>query len=411
MTSHFNTIAPRLLNVGLRGFSLGSRFILLIFLGRFLEPSEVGIYGLFMATVIFSWQLLGGEVHNHGNRELLKVGHERWSFIIQHMSIAMLLLYLIIGPSLALIFVFDLLPVSLALWFFPIVICDHLSQEMYRTLNVLGSPIKAGIVLLVRSGSWVWFAIFHMWLFPEARELAYVLAWWLLGGFLSIFIGGVMLYRAISLWQLSSIQWNWIVQAFKVGFLFLISAVAIRALTTIDRYAMEFINGDTLVGAYVFFIGLAMSPIMILEPAILSFLQPQLMSAHYNGDKPLYKRVFREMSWSLIGLTVLLTMVVGFLAPWIIDWTGQEIYRENLPLMWLLLATPIVYAAGLPPQSGLYTKGRDRFIILTNCLPLPVFFLLTALCSSALPVEAPAIGLIGAMLTATIIRTTGYLKD
>lgn len=411
MKSTYSQLAPRLANTGLRVISMGSRFVLLIALSKFLEPSQVGLYGLFMATVIFSWQLLGGEIHNFGNRELLKTSGAQWPFVIQNMAAAILVLYIFLAPLLMAIFLFDLLPVRLALWFFPILLFDHLSQEMYRTLNFMGFPLKAGMVLLVRSGSWVWLALAMLWWVPETRNLESVFAWWLAGGILAVCIGGLMIYKIIPDWGKWTIDMAWVRRAYKVGLLFLISSLSFRALSVLDRYAMSYVNGEDLLGVYVFYVGLSMSVIAILEPAVLAFLQPKLVAAHYQQDKREYRRIFRELCWSSIGLSLALSLAVVAISPWILDWIDRPIYIEHLPLLWVLLGVPVAYAAGIPAHSGLYAKGKDRSLALANFSALVVFVIVTALVSGSLPTYAPAIGLIGALLWGATLRTWFYLKN
>ena len=49
----------RLFNMALRGLTLASKFLLIFFLARFLEPAELGLYGLVVATIGYALYLLG----------------------------------------------------------------------------------------------------------------------------------------------------------------------------------------------------------------------------------------------------------------------------------------------------------------------------------------------------------------
>jgi hypothetical protein len=51
----------RLINISLRGMTLVSKFLLIFFLAGFLEPKELGLYGLLAATIGYSMYLLGFE--------------------------------------------------------------------------------------------------------------------------------------------------------------------------------------------------------------------------------------------------------------------------------------------------------------------------------------------------------------
>ena len=53
-------VAPRVANVALRALAIGSKFALILALARLLEPADLGMFGLFAATVGFSVVLIGG---------------------------------------------------------------------------------------------------------------------------------------------------------------------------------------------------------------------------------------------------------------------------------------------------------------------------------------------------------------
>ena len=99
--------APRLANMFLRGLSMGSRFVLILVLAKLLEPAELGLYGLFLATVSFSIMLVGADYYTYSQRELLSQPRDRWSFVLQHQALATVLLYGLILPAHLLVFWLD----------------------------------------------------------------------------------------------------------------------------------------------------------------------------------------------------------------------------------------------------------------------------------------------------------------
>lgn len=59
MINREREVLERLLNLVLRGTTLVSKFALLFVLAKFLEPLEVGLYGLFSATIFYCLMALG----------------------------------------------------------------------------------------------------------------------------------------------------------------------------------------------------------------------------------------------------------------------------------------------------------------------------------------------------------------
>lgn len=73
----------RLINVGLRGMTLVSKFLLIFFLAVFLEPQELGLYGLIIATIGYSLYPLGSDFYAFTTRELLKRDRKEWGGLIK----------------------------------------------------------------------------------------------------------------------------------------------------------------------------------------------------------------------------------------------------------------------------------------------------------------------------------------
>ena len=68
----------RLVSIVLRGMTLGSKFLLIFILARFLTPAELGLYGLLAATIGYALHLLGLDFYTYTTRELLKRPREEW---------------------------------------------------------------------------------------------------------------------------------------------------------------------------------------------------------------------------------------------------------------------------------------------------------------------------------------------
>ena len=109
-----NLARARALNITLRGVTLGCRFLLIFFLARFLEPAQLGLYGLLTATIGYSLYLLGFDFYTFTTREILKRERHEWGGLLKDQGALSLVLYVIFIPLLSLIFVKGLLPWSLA---------------------------------------------------------------------------------------------------------------------------------------------------------------------------------------------------------------------------------------------------------------------------------------------------------
>ncbi len=387
-----------------------SRFALVIVLSRLLTPAELGAYGLFAATIGLSMLAIGGEYYNHCQRELLSEPRSRWSFVLQHQVIAGLFLYVVLLPAQFFIFVFGLLPWSLAGWFFVLLIGEHLAQEINRLLIAMQRQLLASTVLFLRMGLWALALLPIMWLNPAYRYIEIVFSGWLVGLVLAVLLGYFVVWREARPWQRWPLDWSWLRRGFAVSCFYMIATLGFRALQTFDRYAVEFLAGQDLLGVYVLYAGMAMAVISVVDSGVVFFLYPKLVVARRQGDMELSRKLLREFASSTLAVSLGAGLMVGLLAPWVFTWIGRPIYAEHVHLLWMLLLMAILYALALVPHYGLYAIGVDKVIVHANLSALLMFFATLAATASMFPLEATPLALIVAFIWMGIYKYWAFRK-
>src|SRR5690606_1309225 len=132
----------------------GSKFVLIFFLARFLEPEDVGLYGLLVLTVAYALYPRGLDFYTYSTREILRDDRSHWGVLVRNHCALALLLYSIVLPWLLLVFALDYLPWPLAPWFYVLLILEHLNQELSRLLVAVSKQMMASLVLFLRQGVW-----------------------------------------------------------------------------------------------------------------------------------------------------------------------------------------------------------------------------------------------------------------
>ncbi|MFT4848987.1 MAG: O-antigen/teichoic acid export membrane protein [Parvicella sp.] len=370
-----NWVKERLVNVGLRFLSLGSRFIFMFAMAKYLNVADVGKYGLFSAIVSFSFLVLGGDYYTYSQRQIL-ADQSRFNFIISHHIRALGKLYLFLLPVFFFIFPLSILPWNLLGWYYLLLIFEHVSQEIYRLLITINKQIWASIVLFLRIGLWAVVLVVFMMIFPEMRSLENVFLYWVIGSFLSTILGGFIIWKHGRPWQnWSTINWDkkWLKKGYKVGFSLLFSTLCFRSIQTLDRVSVEFLNDEEFLGVYVFFIGAAMSVQKVLEPGVIQFLYPKLIGFYKNSDFVNFKKTYREFKWSIIVVSILCTLVFVYLMPFLLTWINKEAYTENIMVFWLCLIAVFLLMLSYIPHYCLYAFGFDKKIITSHALSVVVF--------------------------------------
>lgn len=400
----------RLFNLALRGVTLASKFLLIFFLARFLEPAELGLYGLLAATIGYALYLLGLDFYTYTTRELLKRDREEWGGLLKDQGALTLVLYVLFVPLLSLVFATGTLPWPMAGWFFGLIVLEHLNQELMRLLIAISRPVLANVVLFLRQGAWAVIATALMFFDPETRNLETVLLAWTLGGLAALLLAaGRLCQLRIGGWR-KRVDWSWIRQGVKVAVPMLVATLAIRGVFTLDRYWLEALSGLEVLGAYVLFMGIGNAMMSFLDAGVFAFLYPGLISAFQKGDADAFRQGVKRFFIQTTVFSLCFALVALVLIDPLLSWLDKPLYREQQGMFpWILLAI-FLYALGMIPHYALYAQGRDRPLIHSHIASLVIFIPATWLFSIHWPHLAVPLGLSVAFFLILVWKTTAYFR-
>ena len=400
----------RFINIALRGITLASKFLLIFFLAKFLEPKELGLYGLLTVTISYAIYVLGFDFYTYTTREILKQKRSEWGGLIKDQGALSFILYCIFLPLLSMIFLKGLLPWSVAGWFFVLLVLEHLTQEISRLLVTISEQLLASLMLFMRSGIWAVIVTALMFFRADTRDLNIVLGAWTLGSLLALVLGVYRLKQMnISGWR-KKIDWQWIGKGLKIAIPLLIATLALRGLFTVDRYWFADLASIETLGAYVLFMGISSALVSFLDAGVFAFIYPGLISAYHNKDSAAFKLKLR----GLLLQTLIFAGVFAIVALLIIDplltWLDKPLYLEHKDLFpWTLLIT-LLYSIGMIPHFALYAQGIDRPIIHSHIASFLIFFPVTWLLSHYWPLQAVPAGLCIAFLFILLWKCLAFVR-
>ncbi len=398
------------LNVALRATTLSTRFALVFVLAKYLDAASVGYYGLFTAAVGYALLGVGLDFYIYSTREIAKVAVERQGALLKGQAALVGVLYVVLVPIILFALSHTGLPVRLIWWFLPILVLEHLNQELYRLLIILSRQISASVLLFVRQGSWAIATVGLMALDKESRNLGIVMLLW---------TGAGAAAAAAGLWKLQRLQlggwrepvdWLWIRRGIAVSSTFIAATLAVRGVQTVDRYWLESLAGIKVVGAYVLFFGVASSLSVFLDAAIFSFYYPELVQlANQSRLSELHHHV-RRTALLTTAACLGFALVSSLLLPFLLNWIGRDVYQAQIGLYYWIVAAMIVYSLGLVPHYALYAQGHDRPIIVSHIASLGVFVVATLALTRFSRTYAVPIGVFTAMALVMLWKTTTYIR-
>lgn len=385
--------SAQLLNIALRGSTLASKFLLIVFLAGFLEPAELGIYGLITASIGYALYVVGFDFYTYTSREILKHGPDRWGGLLKNQAALSLILYAIFLPLMLLIFSEELLPWHVAGWFFVLLILEHLNQELGRLLVVISEQLAASLLLFLRSGLWALVVTALMFLAPETRDLDIVLGGWTIGSFGGLLIGVSCIHKkGISGWR-EEIDWRWIANGLKIATPLLIATLALRGLFTFDRYLQQALTSTDILGVYVLFIGIGTALMSFLDAGVFAFSYPALIAASQAGDARAFSEGYRKLLLQTALLSAAFALIAALTINPLLGLLGKALYLQHVDLFYWVMLVICLYAASMVPHYGLYAQGHDLPIIVSHITSLMVFGMSTWIFSKYWPSQAVPLGL------------------
>ncbi|MFG6569716.1 lipopolysaccharide biosynthesis protein [Sulfitobacter sp. 1A13679] len=398
----------RIGNVGLRSLTLGTRFLFIFFLAKYLSPSDVGYYGLFTATVGYAMYFVGLDFYAFATREIIKTPKEDRGQLLRGQAALSGLLYLGLLPV-ALVFLYNTgWPAHLVWWFIPILMLEHFNQEVFRLLVALSEQVIASLILFARQGSWAIGIVILMAVEPASRNLDAVMGFWLLGGAGAAGLGFWKLKKlSMGGWG-RAVDWAWVKRGIQVSVWLLIASLALRGIQTVDRYWLEALGGIDQVAAYVLFLGVASTLMVFLDAGVFSFAYPTLIAQYHANEQSAARKTLRAMLVQTVALSAAFAVASLLLLPYLLKWIGKLAYLDAVHLYpWLLLAM-VINALGMIPHYALYASRRDNIIIYSHLLAMVAFVAATWALSDAVGAMAVPVGLNIAFFTIFTIKTLGF---
>lgn len=400
-----------LLSVALRTLTLGSKFILVLFLARFLSAAELGVWGLMNITIAISLYFLGFDFYIFNTREILANQEPEYTPMIRDQFVFHAVVYAAILPLLLLIFAARLISWQYVGWFYALLILEHISQELARLLITLSRPVVANLVMFLRMGAWAYIVLAAAFYLRELRNLPSIWSGWIIGVSLSILVAAFSL-RHLPWRKLGqiSINWGWIRRGLKVASPFLIGSMSFVLVQYIDRYFLQHFRGEALVGVYTFYFNIANVIHVFIFTGVAMIIYPRLIAAYQHNRLDEYDALLKKMSLGIVGgIVILATLALLFIDP-VLELIGKQIFIQYRSVFIIMLVSVGFLTASYIPHYSLYAKKYDRAIILSAVAALAVALLANSVLVPRYGIHGAACATLSSMATLMIAKSSVALK-
>lgn len=379
-------------NLFLRGITLGAKFLLLIFLAKYVSTAELGQWGIITTSIALALYVVGLDFYTFSSRAMLEKNPQERPPMLRDQFLFYLLNYVLLYPLLSILFLLHIIDEKFIFIFYIILTLEHLGQEAYRTLIVFSKPVEAHILLFLRNGAWAYLLII-LWLlgFESGKNMETVFYFWMGGGILTLALAAYYFIKFQFLKSYTTpVNWTWLKQGLRVSALLFSGTIGYKIIDFADRYFLQFYRTEEEVGVYIFYANLCNLVETIVYSSVLVIFTPKLIE-QFHKNAPEYKNTFQKFSNHIYLYTFFSVLLLCVAIYPVLLYLQKDEFIKNLPTFFLLIAGKSILNISMIYHYMLYIRRNDKRIVLATTgaalLNIVLNFLLI-----------PALGMLGAAL-------------
>lgn len=356
--------------IGLRGGMLIAKFLLALFIARFIGLDELGIYGLISGATAVLQVVVRCGVFAKLSRDAVHNELPALTIDLRHYWSGVLALYALLAPAACVVGWYFAHP-HLALLALAVVISEHVISDVVALMTNLDRPGFANVLYALQSAAWVYLFMALAFMFPGLRELEWVLVFWIAGGVLALAIAA-QLTRSWP-WRAAfndSFQWSWFARNVRASWRLYISEVVAVLTLYVDRYLLTLFLPLEQVGVFVLFWQMASAIGNLVGAGVLQVYRARLIRAGRSDDAAAFQSLYRESLSRGLAAGVLLSLAAAPAAFYLITFSKQPLAMGYLPLLGLMLVCLQIRIWADAAKNAAYTRQQDQWVMSSNLLSL-----------------------------------------
>ena len=356
-----------LLLINIRGSSLVLKFVFTLFLAKYLGLEALGFFGLVTAsTIVVPMFLSFGLGYVLCRRAVTSTPVD----LVLDTKFYWLFTAFSYFPLIVIVCVYGQINGNPVLWISVVlVVCfEHLNTTAYQLLQNLSRPIAANILHFVRNT--IWAAVFMLiaFLWPNTRNIEYLMIFWVFGSALSF---------SQFLWLIK--DWPWSTPMPKSGFLLWLkkelpvskSAYILGVFDTLstyqDRYLIGWFIGLELVGVFVFFWQITSALSNLLWTGIVQVTRPKLVKA-FNSSDPSYNNIYHSCLFHALLGAVLASVFSIVALIFLLPYLNKPLVSDMFGVYYLMLIAFLLSVIRETQKLKFYSQHRDDIIAKINAI-------------------------------------------
>lgn len=356
--------------MGIRGVSLISKFVLTLFIARFMGFDTLGLYGLIVASTFLIPAFTGLGIMYMKSRESVTQTSEEIVSMLYYYSRLISLIYVVLIAG-AIVTGYLKAEVWLFLAIIFVVLFEHINQDLYLLLLNLSKAISANILHFIRTAVWIVIFMIMAFVDPSLREIEILLLAWIFGGVFSL-IGFFWVTKNWSWKKIPSFSplFSWIREEFKSSRVVYSNVLMDTLGQYMNHFLVTFFLGLELTGVYVYFMQVMSALSNLLRTGVIQSARPKLVRAHKmldEGFSKIYKTCLKNTVMTSVMMAIISLPTMYFITEIIVD---KPLALEWFPIFLVNLIYFIILMAFEVEQLVLYSHHRDDLALKLSALNL-----------------------------------------
>lgn len=384
-----------LLIMKLRGMTLAVKFIMNLFIARFMGFEELGLYGLVTVACIMVSPFLGLGLMTIASRKAVTQDPEEITVSLYCYSRFIVLVYAaILTGSIAVGLVLD--KPYLTVLIVMVMFLEHVNTDIYGILLNVSRPFLANILHFIRSGAWMLVFMGLAFFVPALRTTEAILIGWVIGSAFAL-IGFIW---AVRNWPWKSAHPRmalgaWVVQTFRESRMIYASGLVETSATYLNHFLVTFFLGLEMTGVYVYFVQIPSALSNLLNSGIIQIARPRLVRAYKNHDPAflsIYKGCLKHTALIALAAAIFAIPALYFITVYVVD---KPLALQWFPVFCAIMTTFVLAMSVQANNLVFYSQHQDILTmkvntigllggLVLNLLLLPFFALWGAAASSIL---------------------------
>lgn len=362
---YFLTGNARLLTLILRGLTLLSRFILIMFLGRHLTISELGFYGFITALIFSTVFLVGLEYGNYASRQIIKCKDLLCKQkTVVGLSVLGLTMFFIVSPFAYYFFHSNNLnSLIYAFFFFILTYGESYLAEHKKILISLKHPLYCGVIDFIRSALWTYLLIILVSLNLLNLDITSILFVWSVFVVISVILVFIKLkeyYRYSLFFSVRSFN-DYKTQIFS-SFPFFISGLSLIVFELSGRISLQFFGLYEQAGIYTLYSSFIFAIPIFVWSASVAFDHPKIIKSYENGDVLKSDYLVKTMIKRSLLICLTLVMLLYFGIDIVLTIINKEEYSNYISQLYLFMIVPFIHIFDTHLYYMLLTRNLDKSI-------------------------------------------------